>query len=507
MPNEMSRRDLFKLGAAAVSALGARHAAAVPSAKKPNILFLMTDQHRADCLGIDGKNPVIHTPNLDRIGREGAYFSSAYSCTPTCTPARAALLTGMGPWRNGMLGYSKVADEYPVEMPRILGDAGYQTLGIGKMHWHPQRNHHGFDKLILDESGRTLSPDFISDYRAWFNSMAPDKEYDCTGVGWNDYDSKVYQLPEELHPTRWTADVAVRFLEERNEDKPFFMKVSFARPHSPYDPPKRWMDYYADADIPKPFLGDWCDKYRKRSDDTKHLWHGDLGWEQVRSSRQGYYGSISFLDEQIGRILDALEARGELDNTLILMTADHGDMTGDHHIWRKSYAYESSARIPMLLRWPKSVDAPRGQRLSQPVEIRDVLPTFLDIAGAEAPLPLDGKSMLDLVRGKTEDWREYIDLEHDICYSKENHWTALANRKWKYIFHAFDGTEQLFDLENDPGEEKDLAPLSAHADELKKWRQRMVAHLEERGPEWVKDGKLMIRKKRYLLSPNYPGAS
>jgi len=145
------------------------------------MLLLMADQHRADCLGADG-NPVIHTPNLDRLAAEGARFRCAYSSTPTCTPARSALLTGLSPWRHGMLGYGRVAEKYPLEMPRALREAGYYTLGIGKMHYHPQRNPHGFHQVLLDESGRAESPEFRSDYRAWFCSEAPGLDPDATGI-------------------------------------------------------------------------------------------------------------------------------------------------------------------------------------------------------------------------------------------------------------------------------------------------------------------------------------
>ena len=504
---ELSRRDLLKAGAGAAlaaSLVRGGRAAAQASTDKPNILFIMADQYRGDCLGVDG-HPCIHTPNLDRLAQEGAHFRNAYSCTPTCTPARAALLTGLGPWRNGMLGYGRVAEKYPSEMPRAMRDAGYYTTGIGKMHWYPQRSSHGFHKTILDESSRSETPGFLSDYRAWFASMAPNLEYDATGIGWNDYRSKPYILPEELHPTRWTAGVARRFIEGYQRPEPFYLKVSFARPHSPYDAPQRWMDFYADKDIPKARTGAWAERYREPSDDSFNIWHGDMGAEQVRASRQGYYGSVSFIDEQIGTLLEALDKRGFLENTLVVFTADHGDMTGDHHMWRKSYAYEPSARIPMVMRWPEGMGAgARGQVIDQPVELRDILPTCLDASGGSVDVELDGRSVLDLVRGKSEGWREYIDLEHDVCYDKANHWNALTDGHAKYIFHAFNGEEQLFDLDTDPGEEKDLAGDSAHTEALQRWRGRMVAHLEERGPDWVKSGRLMERPERMLYSPNHP---
>ncbi len=492
----MRRRDF--LGAAAAARWGR-------AAERPHLLLLMADQHRADCLGADG-NRLIHTPHLDRLAAEGALFRCAYSTTPTCTPARSALLTGLGPWRHGMLGYGRVAEKYPLEMPRALRDAGYYAFAIGKMHYHPQRNSHGFHQVLLEESGRAESPDFRSDYRGWFFSEAPHLDPDATGIGWNDYRSAVYALPERLHPTRWMGDTAVRFLESYNRPEPFFLKVSFARPHSPYDPPERLMRRYADADLPPAQVGAWAARYAPRSDSSNSIWHGDMGAAQVRRSRQGYYGSVTFVDEQIGHILAALEKRGWLDRTLILFTSDHGDMTGDHHLWRKSYAYQSSARIPMLMRWPSGLlSARRGQVLAQPAELRDILPTLLDAASAAPPASLDGRSLLSPLRG--EPWREFIDLEHDVCYSPANHWNALTDGRWKYIFHARDGAEQLFDLTRDPAELHDLAPEAAHAAQLRLWRGRLIDHLAERGDRWVKAGRLALRPESHLYSPNHPGCS
>ncbi len=505
MGMKLTRREALKMGAvgATMAFAGSRVFAAQPG-PRPNILFLMADQYRGDCLGCDG-HPVIQTPNLDRLAAEGVRFAHAYSCTPTCTPARAALLTGLGPWRNGMLGYGKVPEKYLFEMPQALRDGGYYTTGIGKMHWSPQRNTHGFHMTLLDESGRAQSPEFRSDYRAWFYSQAPTHSPDATGIGWNDYRSAVYALPEELHPTTWTANTACHFIESYNHTEPFFLKVSFARPHSPYDPPARWMDAYRDVPIPPAAIGNWESKYAPRSDDSFNIWHGDMGQDQVRASRQGYYGSVSFVDEQIGRILQALAKRGWLENTLILFTADHGDMTGDHHLWRKSYAYEPSARIPMIVRWPESLlSAPRGQVLEEPVELRDVLPTFLEAGAVGGGENLEGKSLLSLIRGERHGWREYIDLEHDICYAPQNHWSALTDGHSKYIFHAFDGSEQFFDLDQDPRECRDLIADSTCKDRIQFWRERLIAHLEPRGEEFVSHGKLVPRPKSRLHSPHYP---
>jgi arylsulfatase A-like enzyme len=183
-----------------------------------------------------------------------------------------------------------------------------------------------------------------------------------------------------------------------------------------------------------------------------------------------------------------------LDETLIIFLSDHGDMTGDHWLWRKSYAYEPSARIPMLVRGP---GAARGTVNTTPVEIRDVLPTLASAAGVSVPGLCDGQNVLTARR----DW---IDLEHNICYDAVNHWTALTDGKWKYVYHAFDGSEQLFDLTRDPYELTDLSGDTASTPALRQWRSRMAAHLEPRGPEWTKNGVPVPRPKSMPFSPNYP---
>ena len=492
-----------------MTAAAARRATGKPAARRPNILFLITDQHRGDCVGADG-NQAIRTPHLDRIAKEGARFRAAYTSVPSCTPARACLLTGLSPWHNGMLGYGRVAPRYANEKPRMLREAGYHTLGIGKMHWHPQRNLHGFHKTILDESGRTEAQGFVSDYRQWFRAQAPHLNPDATGIGWNDYRAKPYALPEHLHPTHWTGETAVQFLRHYRRDEPFFLKVSFARPHSPYDAPERFLKLYEDADLPKAVVGTWAERHAMRGKKLRSsTWRGDLGADQVRQSRQGYYGNVSFIDEEIGRILASLEQRGWLENTLVLMVADHGDMLGDHHLWRKTYAYEASARVPMLVRWPDSLlSATRGQVLGQPVGLLDILPTFLDAAGAEAdPKRFDGRSMLDLIRGRTDGWRPWLDLEHDTCYGRENHWNALTDGRHKYVFHALNGEQQLFDLAADPGELRDLASEPEHQASVKLWRSRMVEHLAERGAPFVVNGDLGLRPDRMLYGPHHPRRS
>jgi arylsulfatase A-like enzyme len=501
---DLTRRRFF-LASAAVAAPQARS-----SRTRPNVLFLMTDQQRGDCLGADG-NRAIRTLNLDRIAAEGVRFANAYSSTPTCTPARTALLTGLSPWHHGMLGMTRMADRYPLEKPRALREAGYYTCAIGKNHFAPWRNGHGYEQMMLDEHcacgrGGPRDPnEERTDYEAWFWSEAPNLNPHATGLGWNDYTGKPFVLPERLHATTWTGQTAVNFIDSYQRSQPFFLKVSFIRPHSPYDPPARFMTMYEGAELPRAQAGKWAARYEARNSDGDDIWRGKLAEPEIRRSRQAYYGCVTHVDEQIGRILNALEKRGWLDETLIVFTSDHGDMTGDQNLWRKSYAYEPSARIPMLMRWPTGlISARRGQVMTQPVELRDILPTFLEAAGSEPPRPIDGRSMLSLVKTNGAGWREFIDLEHNICYSPDNHWNALTDGRWKYIFHAKDGEEQLFDLQKDRHELNDLAGDAAHAAELRLWRNRLVAHFEERGEPFLKSGKLGLRPESMMTSPLFP---
>ena len=263
----MNRRNFIALGGAAMVASRVKASSAAnpvlqtsPSPvstmhrDRPNILLLMADQLRMDCVGVHG-NRYIKTPNLDRIGNEGIRFQSAYSTTPTCVPARTALLTGLGPWRHGMLGYTAMAsNRYPVEKARALAEVGYYTTSIGKNHYFPIRNPHGYHHTILDESRgfwfreenfQTESPwQERPDYESWFWSQMPDKDPGATGLGWNDFRSRPFAYPERMHPTHWTGETAVRFLKNYDRTEPFFLKVSFIRPHSPYDAPERFFKMY-----------------------------------------------------------------------------------------------------------------------------------------------------------------------------------------------------------------------------------------------------------------------
>ncbi|MFW6060053.1 MAG: arylsulfatase [Phycisphaeraceae bacterium] len=481
-----------------------------PHPDRPNVLFIMTDQQRGDCLGCDG-HPVQETPYLDQLASQGTRFRCAYTATPSCLPARATLLTGMNQWHTGILGMGKgqgpVRSDYRHTMPGELAAAGYHTQAVGKNHFNPQRALNGYHGCILDESGRM--PD--SDFRRWFDAHAPaGAGYRDHSVDWNSWMARPSHLPEYLHPTHWTAHAAYDWLTRRDPEKPFFLKVSFARPHSPYEPPQPYWDMYKDRDMPEPYTAEWSDNWHRHPDtqDDTNAWRATRNDVENQRARVGYYGSITFIDHQIGwllqefRKLDAEAAR----NTLIIFCSDHGDMMGDHHLWRKTYAYEGSARVPMIVKPPDTWDCPRGQVLDHVVELRDVMPTVLDAAGVDIPDTVDGQSMVPLLRGQAAqtDWRDYLIGEHIWCYSHEQANYYVTDGKQKYIWFPYLGREQLFDLVSDRGETRDLASDNAWQKQLGAWRARLVEELTARDNGLVRNGELVtLSLDDVITSPHY----
>lgn len=482
----------------------------IMSQEKPNIILIISDQHRGDAMHCMG-NDFINTPNLDGLAEDGTLFTSGYTSAPSSTPARAGLLTGMSPWHHGMLGYGRVGSKYKYEMPAMLKENGYFTFGIGKMHWFPQKALHGFHGTLVDESGRVESEDFISDYRLWLQMQAPGINPDSTGIGWNDHGSGVYKLAEELHPTAWTGKMACEMIRNHKNgtNKPLFLKVSFARPHSPYDPPKRFAEMYEGKDVEAPFISEWCKerdyaKLTNPKDAAPDAPYGNFGIEYAKESRRHYYANVTFIDEEIGKIIDALKDEGMYENSIICYVSDHGDMLGDHHHWRKTYPYEGSTHIPFIVKWPSSYNFAKGQHIDSPVELRDLLPTFLDVAGTKVPEDMDGLPLTYLLNGNENKWRKYIDLEHATCYSKDNYWCALTDGKIKYVWRFSTGEEELFDLKKDPQENHNVIHDKRYNKVYKELRKAMIEHLSERGDEFVKDGELQILKKTVLYSPLFP---
>jgi len=470
---------------------------------KPNVWFIMVDQLRWDALGCYG-NDIVETTNLDYFAARGTVFDKCYTPTPTCLPARSTLLSGKDPWKVGMM-YPDPARRGIIDLgetlPKVLSDHGYHTQCVGCLGVPPVRMLRGFHDVRL----YTLNDQMDSEYKRWFDANKP---ADCGpyehGLGPNSWMSRPWHLPEYLHPVAWTAQESIRFLQRRDPTRPFFLKTSFLRPHAPYDPPQYYFDLYNNKDLPEPITGNGWDDMHDTPITDPDAWRGRLKPELAHRAKAGYYGLIHFIDHQIGVIRQYLSKDKLLDNTVIVFTSDHGDMMGDHHLWRKSYPYEGSAHIPLLVSLPPSMQQNPQARSDAPVCLQDIMPTILDACGAEIPDAVDGKSTLPLISGKAAATRDYVHGEHKQCYAPENEHHFLTDGNWKYIWFTQTHQQQLFDLRSDPYEQRDLATLPEFDAEKQRWRKRLIAELEPRQAGLVEKGELVCQKdKPAPISPHY----
>jgi arylsulfatase A-like enzyme len=480
--------------AAASAGVARRRAASRPSS--PNIILLFVDQMRGDAFGADG-NRVVQTPNLDFLAARGTRFRHAYTACPSCLPARAILWTGMNQWHTGVLGMGRgqgpIPSDFPHTLPGELAKAGYRTHMIGKGHFNPQRATMGFDDTELDESGRVESAGFKDEYRAWFERNAPKGvSPDDHGINWNAWQARPWHTEEYLHPSAWTMSRAIQFLGEHDPGKPLFLNISFARPHSPYVPPQAYWETYINDPTPPPYVGEWAAMHDHPENAVDpDAWRGKMTDRQIHRARAGYFGEISFIDAQIGRLMNWMHRfrAGVFANTWFIFASDHGDMQGDHNLWRKTYAYEGSARIPFIVTPPGGSPA-RGRVADEVVELRDIMPTVLEIAGLPMPPTVDGSSLVPLVHAPATKWREYIHGEHCTCYSPEQEMQYVTDGKQKFIWLPQIGVEQFFDLTTDPGECRNLVADPAWQKPVDLWRGRLISELAARNCGWVKDGKL-----------------
>jgi arylsulfatase A-like enzyme len=468
----------------------------------------MIDQMRGDFFGAAGCKEA-YTPNLDWLANSGTRFNHAYTAVPSCLPARAILWSGQNQWHAGILGMGAgqgpVPNDFPHTLPGELTKAGYRTHMIGKGHFEPQRALMGFETTEVDESGRMES----SDHRQWFRENAnPNVTPDDHGVNWNSWHSRPWHTEEYLHPTHWTMSRALEFIDKLDEDRPFFLNISFARPHSPYVPPQYYFDLYQNKELPKPSIGDWADVHDQPDapgnlNEWRDAWRGKMPSKQIQQARAGYLGEISFIDTQIGRLLNFMDKKlthETRENTWIIFTSDHGDMQGDHHHWRKTYAYEGSARIPFIIHAPGNYKTKVRHLAEEVVELRDFMPTILELAGVEVPATVDGASLLPLLEKPAENWREYIHGEHCTCYSPEQEMQYVTDGKRKFIWLPRIAVEQFFDLENDPGEKHNLIDDPQRQDEIGTWRNYLIQELKGRDCGWCEDDKLSCPSE-VLVSP------
>ena len=455
---------------------------------RPNILLIMTDQQRGDCLGIEG-HPVLLTPTMDGIAHQGVRFVRAYSSCPSCIAARRSLLSGQFPVTHGMRGYRDGVEwDAPPTLPEVLSQAGYHTYLVGRsMHQHPVRKRYGFDHMVIHG--------WESDYAEWLKQREPEGSggYYGTGVMHNDWTARPWHMPEAYHHTNWTVNLALEFLRKRDPSCPFFLAVSFLAPHPPLVPPAPYMERYLRMDLPEPVIGDWASPPENdglglgQSSSRVHL-----TGEALRSARAGYYGLINHIDDQINRLLNPVTGIDRMTDrdTVVVLTSDHGEMLGDHHLWRKTVPYEPSARIPLLLRAPERFGISSGTVVEAPVGLEDIMPTLLAMADLEIPETVEGRDLLTLVRDRDVPWRPYLHIEHAPIHH------TLTDGREKFVWFVQDGREQFFDLVEDPAECHDRIRDAGEQERIARWRGLMIEELKDR-PEGFTDGKRLVGGRGY----------
>ncbi len=472
--------------------------------ERPNILFITCDQFRGDCLGCDG-HPVVETPHLDQLAGQGTRFTNAYTAVASCIAARAGILTGMAPRHHGRVGYRDgVLFDYPHTLPGELAKAGYHTQGVGKMHFSPARNLCGFHNVVLHdgylhcERKARKNYNLVDDYTPWLRARAgEDADLILHGLNANAWVARPWPYSEAVHPTTWATSMAIDFLRRRDPTRPFFLWLSYVRPHPPLDPPEVYFNQYIHQEFPDVPMGNWADKgaSMKRVDGGM----GYMGARQLHRARAAYYAQITHIDHQIGRLLEYLLEHEVLHNTLIVFTSDHGELLGDHNLFRKALPFQGSVRVPFIVTPPRRWNWPSGIAADPVVELRDVMPTLLEAAGAPCPDTVDGASLLPFCRGeRPESWREALHGEHAYG-AQSNHY--IVTRRYKYAWFSQTGKEYLFDLQADPAECRNLADSPEHAAVLNSLRQRLVEELAGR-EEGYSDGERLIagRPARATLS-------
>ena len=472
---------------------------------RPNILHIFTDMQRADTIAALG-NPVIRTPNLDRLAQTGVAFDNAFTPSPVCVSARCSMIFGQYPWTTGTYLNSAMPTDDRETFMGALTNAGYRTHGIGKCHFTPEKYAlRGFQtRESQAEGGAPVAELEQNDYLKYLYDRGYRHVVETHGVrGEMYYMPQVSQLPAADHPTQWIGDRSIKFIENQGkETSPWYLFSSFIHPHPPFTPPTPWHKIYRPSLMPLPSIPQDADelltlvnriqnRYKYRDKGT------DINLQRLIVSY--YYACISFIDFQIGRILDALESSGQLDSTLIVFTSDHGEYLGDYGSFGKRSMHDPSARVPLLARLPGVFEG--GKRIDTPVSLVDLAPTFLRFG--EATLPgqkIDGIDLADVVRGDAS--REYVYSEHSIaqssidsmCRDSENDDSLAAEEKrarnttymtvsskWKYFYSAPDDREFLFDRIGDPLETRNRVGVEFCRDARENAKQDLIATLKAAG--------------------------
>jgi len=467
--------------------------------KQKNILLVFCDQLRADMISALG-NTVVKTPTLDMLISRGISFENAYTPTPVCIAARHAMHSGIPTYVSGC--NDNIAMPYYPSFMDILSANGYETHGIGKMHFTLKNNPNwGFEGLELSEEVNGAPTDA---YRDMLYTNGYEHVKDLHGVRSEMYYiPQVSQVPERLHCDSWLVDRSISFLENRDRSRPFFLMTSYIKPHPPFENPVPWNKLYRTSDMPDAFVPEnseelicyinrYQNAYKYRSQGTDR--------NLVRTMRAAYYGCVSFIDHTLGKLIGYLDDHGLTEDTLIVFTSDHGEMLGDYNSYGKRCFLEPASHIPMIVCDPSAGHA----RVTTPVSLCDIFPTLLSYAGIEHTTDTDGTDLLKIAQEGDSDRTVYGQFSHDG--------TGLymaRDLRYKYIFSAADNRDWLFDMSEEGETEKntfhrltETHDVSIERREIAdSMKNRLITHFSEKGINEPFEGKDFRRYPVLTVDP------
>lgn len=462
--------------------------------EKTNILLITTDQQHWNTIQALGNN-AIKTPNLDRLTREGVSFDRAYVTSPVCSPSRSSIVTGEYPSRHGCWNIGVELDENRTTFGQLLQESGYSTGLFGKAHFKPVLKegsfeapphihdrefwknwngpYSGFEEVAMLHGHADEDSSHGMHYGAWLTEQGINpKKYFGPGGG---YREGSWDLPEEYHYTRWTADKTIEFLDKQDNSKPFMAWCSFQDPHNSFLCPEPWNSMYDPEQLP-PFIekvGEMADKptiHQSILEDRMNeldievtvdpghdtgglqcLGHTNkkIGYERARKWLASYYGMISLIDYHIGRVLDKIDDLGAAENTMVVFTSDHGDYAGNHGLWLKGpIHYDDILRVPFLVRWKNQF--PAGERTRSFISLVDLAPTFLEVAGQEKYYTMQGVSQFNTMKHPDRPSREWCLVENR---AEPNFYVkTLVMNKYKLNYYLDRDEGELYDMQADPHE-------------------------------------------------------
>ena len=444
--------------------------------KKKNVLFLMSDQHKPDCLGAEG-DPVARTPHLDAFAKSAVRFRSAYCTDPVCTPSRASILTGLYSHHHRAFNNTTPWPFQHKTMAHAFSRAGYMSALIGKMHFVDAQTH-GFDyrldfndwwqqlgpqtKLYAEElsrrnsgSGMPQSDDLWRDFGdPWTGMRELDDRQSAVHIG------RVSKIPEERHFENFVARESIRFLKNHGREQPFFLISSLLKPHDPFMPAQRFADLFRPEDmkLPETFgkvaLNTVPKEVRNRITNPQSELRDP---EKAKIHMAMYYANLAHADDALGQVLQALRDLDLEKDTIVIYASDHGEMLGEHGLWQKFQFYDPSCGVPLMFRVPGMAEA--EARCESPVSLVDLMPTLCELCGLTPPGPVDGVSLVDLIRQPKLAKNRNVYAE--FALQTPNAKYMMRSGGYKYTYRANDMPE-LYHLRDDPKEMRNLAIEREH---------------------------------------------